>query len=91
MATPDRRIIHRLNRSERRRLFGSLLTDSPCEKVQAIAMQLDGCVHDGLRDSLAVPALIYIAFNAGNPVAMRGWAIPTDAALAILDDMGRAW
>jgi len=54
-------------------------------------MQLDGCVHDGLRDSLAVPALIYIAFNAGNPVAMRGWAIPTDAALAILDDMGRAW
>ncbi|HBC36979.1 MAG TPA: sodium:proton antiporter, partial [Marinobacter adhaerens] len=25
---------------------------------------------------MAVPALIYTAFNAGDPEAMRGWAIP---------------
>jgi len=34
---------------------------------------------------MAAPALIYIAFNAGDSVAMRGWAIPTatDAVLAL--------
>ena len=34
---------------------------------------------------IAAPALIYTAFNAGDPVAMRGWAIPaaTDAVLAL--------
>lgn len=34
---------------------------------------------------MAVPALIYVAFNAGDPVAMRGWAIPaaTDTVLAL--------
>ena len=34
---------------------------------------------------MAVPALIYTAFNAGDPEAMRGWAIPaaTDAVLAL--------
>lgn len=34
---------------------------------------------------MAVPALIYTAFNAGDPVAMRGWAIPaaTDTVLAL--------
>ncbi|MCC6322893.1 MAG: Na+/H+ antiporter NhaA, partial [Phycisphaerales bacterium] len=26
---------------------------------------------------MAVPALIYVAFTAGDPVAVRGWAIPT--------------
>lgn len=34
---------------------------------------------------MAAPALIYVAFNAGDPVAMRGWAIPTatDTVLAL--------
>lgn len=34
---------------------------------------------------MAVPALIYTAFNIGDPVAMRGWAIPTatDTVLAL--------
>jgi NhaA family Na+:H+ antiporter len=34
---------------------------------------------------MAVPALIYVAFNAGDPVAVRGWAIPaaTDIAFAV--------
>lgn len=34
---------------------------------------------------MLVPALIYAAFNAGDPVAMRGWAIPaaTDTVLAL--------
>ncbi|MCC6208905.1 MAG: Na+/H+ antiporter NhaA [Gammaproteobacteria bacterium] len=34
---------------------------------------------------MAAPALIYTAFNAGDPVAMRGWAIPTatDTVLAL--------
>ena len=34
---------------------------------------------------MVVPALIYVAINAGNPVALRGWAIPsaTDIAFAV--------
>lgn len=34
---------------------------------------------------MAAPALIYLAFNADDPVAMRGWAIPTatDIVLAL--------
>ena len=34
---------------------------------------------------MAVPALIYVAFNAGDAVALRGWAIPaaTDIAFAV--------
>ena len=34
---------------------------------------------------IAVPALVYTAFNAGNELAMRGWAIPaaTDIAFAL--------
>ncbi|MEW5684889.1 MAG: Na+/H+ antiporter NhaA [Pseudomonadota bacterium] len=34
---------------------------------------------------VAVPALIYVAFNASNPEAVRGWAIPaaTDIAFAL--------
>ncbi len=34
---------------------------------------------------IAVPALIYVAFNAGDPVAVRGWAIPaaTDIAFVV--------
>ena len=34
---------------------------------------------------MAVPALIYAAINAGDPVALRGWAIPaaTDIAFAL--------
>lgn len=34
---------------------------------------------------MAVPALIYVAFNAGDPVALTGWAIPaaTDIAFAL--------
>jgi len=34
---------------------------------------------------MLVPALIYMAFNFGDPVAMRGWAIPaaTDIAFAV--------
>ena len=34
---------------------------------------------------MAAPALIYVAFNADDPVALRGWAIPaaTDIAFAV--------
>ena len=34
---------------------------------------------------IAFPALIYVAFNAGDPIAMKGWAIPaaTDIAFAL--------
>jgi len=34
---------------------------------------------------MAVPALIYVAINLGNPVALKGWAIPsaTDIAFAV--------
>ena len=42
---------------------------------------------------MIVPALIYVAFTAGNPEALRGWAVPiaTDIAfaLAILSLLGR--
>ena len=31
---------------------------------------------------MVVPALIYIYFNHGNPVAMKGWAIPTATDIA---------
>lgn len=31
---------------------------------------------------IAVPALIYSAINAGDPIAMRGWAIPTATDIA---------
>jgi NhaA family Na+:H+ antiporter len=31
---------------------------------------------------MAVPALIYVAFNAGDPAALRGWAIPTATDIA---------
>lgn len=34
---------------------------------------------------MVVPAVIYVGFNAGDPVALRGWAIPaaTDIAFAV--------
>ena len=34
---------------------------------------------------MVVPALVYVAFNWGNPIAMQGWAIPmaTDIAFAL--------
>ena len=34
---------------------------------------------------MAVPALIYLAINRGDPVALHGWAIPaaTDIAFAV--------
>jgi len=39
----------------------------------------------GAIGGMAIPALIYIFFNAGDPVAMQGWAIPaaTDIAFAL--------
>lgn len=34
---------------------------------------------------MAAPALVYVAFNAGDPTALRGWAVPaaTDIAFAL--------
>ena len=39
----------------------------------------------GALGGMLVPALIYTAINAGNPAALRGWAIPsaTDIAFAV--------
>lgn len=39
----------------------------------------------GAVGGMAVPALIYVIFNSGDPIAMRGWAIPaaTDIAFAL--------
>ncbi|MDQ6972042.1 MAG: Na+/H+ antiporter NhaA, partial [Mariprofundaceae bacterium] len=39
----------------------------------------------GAIGGMAVPALIYIYFNIGDPVAIKGWAIPaaTDIAFAL--------
>lgn len=39
----------------------------------------------GAIGGMAVPALFYFLFNAGDPVAMKGWAIPaaTDIAFAL--------
>lgn len=43
---------------------------------------------------MAVPALVFLAFNAGNPETVRGWAIPsaTDIAfsLGVLSVLGRS-
>lgn len=39
----------------------------------------------GAMGGLAAPALVYTAFNSGDPVAMKGWAIPaaTDIAFSL--------
>ncbi|WP_136797787.1 MULTISPECIES: Na+/H+ antiporter NhaA [Desulfosediminicola] len=39
----------------------------------------------GAIGGMAIPALVYIFFNSGDPVAMKGWAIPaaTDIAFAL--------
>jgi NhaA family Na+:H+ antiporter len=39
----------------------------------------------GALGGMLIPALIYVAFNQGDPVAMKGWAIPaaTDIAFAL--------
>lgn len=36
----------------------------------------------GAAGGMVVPALIYVAINAGNPEALRGWAIPTATDIA---------
>ena len=39
----------------------------------------------GAAGGMAAPALIYLFFNLGDPVAVRGWAVPvaTDIVLAL--------
>jgi len=39
----------------------------------------------GALGGMLIPALVYVAFNQGDPVAMKGWAIPaaTDIAFAL--------
>lgn len=39
----------------------------------------------GAVGGMAIPALVYVAFNAGDPVTLNGWAIPaaTDIAFAL--------
>ncbi len=39
----------------------------------------------GAVGGMAIPALVYVAFNINNPMAMQGWAIPaaTDIAFAL--------
>lgn len=39
----------------------------------------------GAIGGMAIPALVYVAFNINNPMAMQGWAIPaaTDIAFAL--------
>ncbi|MBK8124805.1 MAG: Na+/H+ antiporter NhaA [Dokdonella sp.] len=47
----------------------------------------------GALGGMLVPALIFLAFNRGDPIAMRGWAIPTATdiafSLGVLSLLGR--
>ncbi len=57
------------------------------EVLQGQLSTWPGRVLPGLAAAggMAVPALVFVAFNWGNPTALRGWAIPsaTDIAFAL--------
>lgn len=64
------------------------LIEGELSDIKKIALPAIGAVG-----GMAIPALIYIAFNYNDPVAMKGWAIPaaTDIAfsLGILSLLGK--
>lgn len=57
------------------------------EMIEGELSQLSNVVFPGIGaiGGMLVPALLYLAFNYSNPVAIKGWAIPaaTDIAFAL--------